>query len=149
MASSSSLESKPSGMRSLLPHQPSWLPLGADDAGGPGPLLEGDLYKDTKLGDLVVLRRVQLFHNRLVTYHNFQQDPKNNKVWILDAGCTVRPAAADGIVAVKRQVRPNGVWAITSALGQAKLEPVEAVSGVPHVNGKQQHKAVGRRRPWR
>ncbi|KXZ52675.1 hypothetical protein GPECTOR_9g721 [Gonium pectorale] len=94
------------------------------------PLLEGVAYKGTRLGGVVVRRRLALTRGgrALVTFHDPDTPAAEQQragragtatTWHLDRGCGLRPASAAELLAAgpaSRGLRPSGTWAITAAL---------------------------------
>ncbi|KAG2452092.1 hypothetical protein HYH02_003127 [Chlamydomonas schloesseri] len=91
-------------------------------------LEETDVYKATSSSDFVVVRRLRLYRNRFVTYHNFEETEEDNKQWLLTRGCDLSPRTAAEIKEpVTKYVRPRGQWAITTLVKPTKSSKAHAV----------------------
>lgn len=93
-------------------------------------LLEGDTYKETSNSDLVVKRRVKLYGDRFVTFHDYDKDPRDSRSWLLASGCELRPKAASEIAPVKKWIRPKGAWTISATVGLTETAEIQLVGGV-------------------
>lgn len=100
-------------------------------------LLEAYVYKQTRLLDLVVRRRLRLCQRRLETFHDLQRDPNDKKTWFLDRACRLEPERAEDIPLQRKLLRPPGKWTVTATVtGQG--QPVQLVSA----RGAFMHKLV-------
>ncbi|EFJ41032.1 hypothetical protein VOLCADRAFT_99063 [Volvox carteri f. nagariensis] len=79
------------------------------------PLLEGVVYKLTRIPGVVVQRGAALFKDKCVTYHD-PYKKTDATTWMLDRSCALLPASALELVPKKRGIRPKGTWAITAAV---------------------------------
>lgn len=97
------------------------------------------MYKATSSSDFVVVRRLRLYRNRFVTFHNFEETEEDNKQWLLTRGCDLSPRTVAEIKEpVTKYVRPRGQWAITTlvkSVKSSKAHAVRLVSSLAHSVG--------------
>lgn len=106
----------------------------ADDGGYGGDVLEeADVYKGTTSDDLFVLRRTKLYATMFVTYHDYEKDKTNKKLWLLDRRCELVPKSASDIREPQpKQIRPPGTWTLTAMI-KSKGPVKELVRVAPFV----------------
>lgn len=72
----------------------------------------GDVFKDTVSTNVVVERYAELCSDgKIVTYHDYANEPNNTRIWYLDSRCELSPKLDTDITTpVSRIVRPRGTW---------------------------------------
>ncbi|GIM10649.1 hypothetical protein Vretimale_14246 [Volvox reticuliferus] len=103
-----------SGFHFAKIQQPAW---GHSDSmhANREPLVEGVVYKLTRIPGVVVQRGAALFKDRCVTYHDLFKKT-DATTWMLDRSCALLPGNASELVSKRRGIRPKGTWAITAAV---------------------------------
>lgn len=90
------------------------------------PVMDCIIYKTTRLTDMVVRRRLQLYKDRLQTLHDSAD--RDKKTWMLDRGCKIEPDSAHDIQVQRRVIRPPRTWTVTATVtGQG--QPIDLVGG--------------------
>lgn len=80
-------------------------------------LEEADVYKGTTSDGLFVLRRTKLFASVFITYHDYEKDKNDKKLWLLDRRCELLPKSASDIREPQTKlIRPPGTWTLTAMI---------------------------------